>query len=410
MTTFYRSLLAAFMFLGIATAASANDRYCVGTRARTLHVYLYPFIPDAEGAALSVKQAFEEGCPGLTLDISLDQNYYYSDKKEGLLFSRAAVYEVDSVFFDDMLKRARPLSPKLVKDAGPVVPFAGAIATSGNERYGIPHWLCSDFLLYRADKPQMAGIASVEDAKRVLEAQDKSDRLLMDLKGGSTLGEVYLSILVEHAGQTAALNGIERINPQSIKLQDLDPYVLRVIKSYVAMESPGFGRDSDYHGREGFYARQFARRAGSAFVGYSEETHYVLNESTQSCRHDECLKATDIAVTPWPFADHPANPVAWVDMYMLNSTLTGSDLADAEAFVRFMMKFSTYELLLVPPDGGLPRYLLPARNDMYGDPALLSNAPLYPKFRQIIDHATPLTAKDLNDRLRAIGKTIDSSL
>src|SRR5262249_17342442 len=158
-----------------------------------------------------------------------------------------------------------------------------------------------------------------------------------------------------------------------------DDSAVNTLRSFVAMEPAGFGRDMDYHMRDGFYPRQFARGSGSAYVGYSEDTYYILDETAQSCRKNECLGQDDLEVAKWRFADEGAKPVGWADMFMLDSKLTGAKLRDAEAFIKFMMKLSTYEALLVPADSST-RYLLPARDDLFSDPKLAS-ARLYPQFR-----------------------------
>jgi ABC-type glycerol-3-phosphate transport system substrate-binding protein len=175
------------------------------------------------------------------------------------------------------------------------------------------------------------------------------------------------------------------------------------------MEPAGFGRDQDYHLREGFYPRQFAWGKGSAFVGYAEDTYYALSEMVQSCTKDKCLSKEVLDVAPWPFADEGAKPVAWVDMYFLYPRLADAKLRDAEAFIRFMMSVSTYEALLMPANSP-PLYLLPAGDDMYSDQKLAKVAPLYPKFRAVIDHAVPVADEGLNYKLHQIAKKIDGLL
>ena len=120
----------------------------------------------------------------------------------------------------------------------------------------------------------------------------------------------------------------------------------------------------------------------------------------QSCTKDKCLSKEVLDVAPWPFADEGAKPVAWVDMYFLDPP---------EAFIRFMMSVSTYEALLMPANSP-PLYLLPARDDMYSDQKLAKVAPLYPKFRAVIDHAVPVADEGLNYKLHQIAKKIDGLL
>jgi hypothetical protein len=175
------------------------------------------------------------------------------------------------------------------------------------------------------------------------------------------------------------------------------------------MEPAGFGRDRDYHSRKGFYARQLVRGRGSAFVGLSEDMYYALTEIEQSCLRDECLSKDALDVAPWPFADEGAKPVARVDMYMLDSRLTDAKLRDAEAFIKFMMSISTYEALLMLPNSA-PLYLLPARDDVYSDQKLASAAPLYLKFRTVINQAVPVTDEGLNYKLHGVARMLEELL
>jgi thiamine pyridinylase len=384
-------------------SAQAQQRYCTDGNARILRVEMYPFVPGADEIVLKIKNLFEDGCPGLDLQIHLNQNYYSPDNT-GILAADADVYEVDSVFFDDFLKHKnpRPPSQSILDAAGPAVPFAKDIATFNGTQFGVPHWICTDFLIFDKAFPQIGAIKGPTDAAQVFAALGKGP--LMDLKGSTTLGELYLSILVAHYGSAGeALKRLDSEGP--------DDYALGVLRAFTSMEPPGFGRNKKYHQREGFYPRQFARKSASAYVGYSEDTYYALDETARSCLLDQCLGQNDLDVALWPFADEGAKPVAWVDMYMMDAQLTEAKLRDAEAFIKFMMSVSTYEALLLPPssDQGVPKYLLPARDDVYSDPPMAA-APLYAKFRTLIGPAIPITQEGLNFKLHKISAILEQAL
>jgi hypothetical protein len=96
-------------------------------------------------------------------------------------------------------------------------------------------------------------------------------------------------------------------------------------------------------------------------------------------------------------------------MYFLDPRLVDAKLRDAEAFIRFMMSVSTYEAFLMPANSP-PLYLLPARDDMHSDQKLAKVAPLYPKFRAVIDRAVPVVDEGLNYKLHQIAKKVDALL
>jgi thiamine pyridinylase len=386
-------------FVASAFPARADERFCTDSHARVLRVEMYPFLPNIERIAFTIKQLFEAGCPGLDLQIQLNQNYYSPDNT-GILAADADLYEVDSIFFKDFLIHRTPKIPSqsVIDAAGSMFPFAKDISTLQGIQYGIPHWICTYFMVYSKDKPELGTIKNPTDAAHIFGNGDKG--LLMDIKGSTTLGELYLSILISHYQSVAeALKRLDDVQP--------DDYALSVLRSFIQMEPAGFGRDGDYHQMDGFYARQLTRKRGTAFVGYSEETSYALDETAHSCVKGECMAKDGIDIANWPFADKNAPPVAWTDMYMLDSRLTDSKLRDAEAFIKFMMRGATYQALLVPPDRP-PIYLLPARDDVYA--ALASAAPLFPQFKNIIASATAVTDENLNYKLHKLGHSLDGML
>jgi thiamine pyridinylase len=397
-------LMTLFAAATACSPAQAQERYCSDENARVLRVEMYPFVPNADEIALKIKELFERGCPGLDLRIRMNQNYYSTDDT-GILAADADVYEIDSVFFSDFLARrkAKVPSQSLLAAAGPVVPFAKDVASFDGIQIGIPHWVCTEFLIYDKAFAQIATIKGPADATRVFAEVGKGP--LIDLEGPTTLGELYLSVLVAHYG--SAGEALKHLDPDR-----LDDYAVDVLRSFVNMQPPGFGRDKNYHLRDGFYPRQFVRGSGSAFVGYSEDTYYALTETAQSCLKGQCLGEDNIDVALWPFADEGAKPVGWVDIYMMDAGLADTKLRDGEAFIGFMMRVSTYESLILPPgDGslGAAKYLLPARDDVYAS-SKMASAPLYPKFRALIAPAIPVTGERLNDKLHQAAAALEKVL
>ena len=389
--------------LTISARAKEQEQYCTDTSPRDLTVEMYPFVPNAEGMALWIKENFEAGCKGLHLIIHMNGNYYSTDST-GILGSSADVYEVDSVFFEDFLKRSpKPPSPSVIAQAGLPISFAKTVATHNGTQIGVPHWVCSDFLFYPAALPQFENLAKFDDVARELGSAKAN--ILMDIKGGSTLGELYLSILVsEYGSREEAL--------RRLALPTLDDAAVDILRRTVTLEPAGFGRDQDYHYRDGFYPRQFAYKANSSiYVGYSEDTYYVLTEAAVSCPHDKCLDEDKIQVTRWPFSNGSPQGVAWVDMYFIDQKAADAKLRDAEAFIKFMMSAATYLQLLFPTSdpSPSPRYLLPARDDLYAN-GNLSKGKLYPKFRALIDSAIPITAEGLNARLHDVASQLEKAL
>lgn len=406
----YTLSLLLFVFSQACTAAQSQPIQSTGESGarRVLVVSLYPYIPDAGSAYFAVEEAFERANPQIDLRIHLLADTYYDHRpdRRNILADEADVYEVDSVFLADFIAAGKiaPLGRGFEELAASLVPFARTVATHEGELYGMPHWLCGNFLIYRAGDAPLEAARTLADIENAFRLSPAADWLLADFYGSSTLGEMYLDAAMDATRAPDA--ALRRVTAPA-----LDAQLVAAMSRAVSIFRPGFGRDSDYHDRPGFYARQFARGAGRAFVGYSEQLYFALSESTLSCRKDEnCLASDQVRVAEWPLADAGSSPIAWVDTLVIDADAAGQTRADAERFTRFMSDPATYRLLLLPAWPNPPRYLLPAREDMYRDPELLAAAPLYPQFRTRIANARPITARGLNTRLREAGSQLNDAL
>lgn len=269
--------------------------------------------------------------------------------------------------------------------------------------------MCSNFLFYHKDDKEIAGVKNLSDLVRVIrkgsgdqERPKVEGGLLVDLAGTSTLGEMYLdSEMDRHKTLAAVLPDLPK----------LDENALKAMQAVYSLTAPGYARDTDYHERLGFYARQFFRKRGRALVGYAESLHYGITEVLQSCHRDEQVLTPDsLAVTEWPLAEEGSQPIGWVDMFVVQKSCTGQKLEDAKAFIRFMTSNETYRAALMPKYKHGPRYLLPAYGSYYQDPAILKVAPLYPVFLPTLERAIPVSVDHRNTLLRQRAKDLDAKL
>ncbi len=386
------------------TAAECRDQY--GSR-RTLKVVLYPFVPDRIGLFYDIKRDFEEKHDDIKVDIiDLTENYYDESKPKAVTNTDAAVYELDSVFLADFVKSnlIQPLPDSLVPVPLKFLPVAEKASQIEGRWYGLPHWVCTNFLFFKLGD-RIGDVKTLSGLEDTLKGRCGSDNgLLMDAKGKSTLGELYLNALIDNYGDLAKAEpylSVDSISTESTV----------AMKRAIALCDGDYCRDDGYHSIDGFYAKQFARRRGRALVGYSERMYYLISENMNSCKKGECLKPNEIDLKPLSLSDKGTHPFAWVDQLTVSSRCSGRCLEDAVAFIGFVTAKEEVLKALRPSryDEG-PRYLLPAIAELYSNEDLLNVAPLYEKMLSVLDGAIPVTGSSLNKRLREIGKKLDEDL
>lgn len=412
---------------GFWPAASALASHPPDTLRRPLRVALYPYVPQRAEMYWRVEQAFEEAHPDVDLRyVDLGGYYYGGQLVEALGRGDADVFEVDAVFLQDLadqgLIQPLPASALPPEERDAYLPVALEAAFVESELYGVPHWVCGNFLFYRREDPERArfdAVRSLDGLERILGRPGTLDQgLLIDLRGSSTLGEKYLDAMVDAYQEPGPV--VERLAGGSP-----DPMALTSLSRLFAL-CPGGLCDSEKHHEFGqYYAREFARHGARALVGYSERMHFVVDEYLHGVREGErsvgeisyvwnddagtydVHGAYDVDAVAAPLADGGEQMLAWVDVLSVGRGVAGQRLTDALAFIEFFNDEALTVDLLVPEFGEAPRYLLPARRRIYEDPVLLQAAPLYARFYEIMLDAVTVSALGLNDNLRTLGRGIE---
>ena len=368
---------------------------------RPLKVVLYPFVPAKDDLFYFVERTFEGSPEGQDIDlqvIDLSANYYNPKKPSSIEATQADVYELDGVFADDFIaqKKIRALPTDLKPATDAFLASSLAIVTKESEVYGIPHWLCGNFLFFRSDDSAFSSVKTIDELSVAIGKRG----LFTDMKGSSSLGELYLDAEIGSLGSFAA--ALPYLLPGQLEKSD----ALIALRRLLSLCPIGFCRDDDYHYRSGFYARQFSRGVAAAYIGYSESLFYVGEEAGQSCRHeDKCVDQGHVQVAGIPFAQ-ATHSVGWTDVLTLAANCTGQCEVDARAFLKFYDRESTTIALLLPK-GRSPRYLLPGRKAIYASKDLLAKAPLYTQLWNLISKTEIVTNSGLNGQLRAIGAALD---
>ena len=105
---------------------------------------VYPYLPDAEYYQQLIERRWAELEPDIQL-VRAQWDCYLDRKPEGI-----DVIMYDAVMQDRILSAGwiQPIRPDAVHDAGDIFPFALEGLTVENRLYGIPVFLCGNFLIY----------------------------------------------------------------------------------------------------------------------------------------------------------------------------------------------------------------------------------------------------------------------
>lgn len=375
-------------------------------KPRTLRVVLYPIIPAFDDFASQLKRDFETKNPAIRIEyIDLRANYY-DPYYEGFVGSTSAdVYELDSVFLQDFVRagKIQALPKELASEIDFYLDNARRGSKVGETIYGLPHWVCSNFMLFRTPDKEFEAVKTISDLSKVIGTSPAPDRgVLIDLKGKSTLGEWYL------AAEYDLYTTEPLVHPQ---LEEYDRFPEESLRRVIGLCNVGYCRNKEYHKAEGAYAKLFSRGKGRVFIGYSENLFYVNSQFAGCAKGDGCVSDKDLNVNQMPLAENESHPISWVDTFVINGECVKQCQADAVEFIRFADSEATFLRALLPSNAiKAPRYLLPARASLYDNQELLAAAPLYPKFKAIVEHAETPKGDCLNCILRGYGAKLDETL
>jgi thiamine pyridinylase len=371
---------------------------------RKLRVALYPLVPDRAGVFARVAARFREVRPGVDLeDVDLTNKYYDPDAPDSILKTDAQVLEIDAVFLADSIaaKRLAELPPAVNVVDSDFAPVARGVGVQGNVRYAVPHWLCSNYLY--STKSFAPKLKTWPDMKKALRPSAAGQGLLIDLMGKTTLGELYFDATYDSLSDlTATLAATQDPNKR------YEPAFQAILDAQSSC-GPDACRVDALHQEPGSYAKLFTRKKGAAFVGYSEELYFALDETRNQCRPGDCVAEGDFEVLPFAFSEKGDHPFAFVDSLAINAnSCKGDCIDDAASFIAMMNDDSMLTSILLPGGKQPPLYLLPARTTL--NKALDEQAPLYPKLRAIIDGAVAVQGLELGRHLRMIGAAIDPKM
>jgi thiamine pyridinylase len=354
-----------------------------GKQTRVLNVALYPDIPSHPNGNFSnlldhVVNAFQALNPDVLLNaVMADEDAIYSFKDLPPLLGPSGydVIELDTLYLGFLASRDLITPAKIVGDAP--WPVALAASTVADVLYGVPSWLCMDFIF--SFSPSLKSVHTLNDLLRFEANSPKSKpALLADYDGSWRLPSIYINAYVQTYGYQ---------NIAKAFVMPADPTVIANLESIVAtceLELANPCVDGTNHGQpDGAIERVFANGNAGSDMGFSEQSFYVvLNQSI----------AGNLTIIPATWGEKP-QPLLYSDTFVTNKSTCSSApcQGDSAAFTSLMTGSDMKSYIAfshdLSPDMP-PRHLLVATQPFW-DLAEVKNDPIYRQVAAVVQTGQP---------------------
>ena len=353
---------------------------------RALNVLLYNYLPSApnnnfEKMQALIAEAFAAYADPhvilnavITPDPSYDI-YHSSNYKQIFGMDGFDLVEVDTIMLPQILagKYIRPwkrYDPSLFWQ-----PANEAVAI-GSSVWGLPQWLCSDFLFSR--DPAVASITTFAELQKYLESEPSGiPRLVGNFNGHWRLVGLYYNALADLRGY-ASLKDAPNVVIDQTAIDHIASVASFCDQNGTDKCSNGFYNNQP----DGADAIDFGAGQASAYVGFSEQSFYILGSNPPQVQPLFAVKV--------PYGDR-ASPLLYVDAFVVNAQtcLQNSDCeSDAQAFARVINSNQVLDAITRSWDlyGSPPRRLLPASVAYWTQQVVKTDA-LYIQFRRLVTRA-----------------------
>jgi hypothetical protein len=336
-----------------------------GHQHRVLNALLYAsiptdpqvgFVPLVRWLALSYQAAHPDVLLNLVLDPSID--VYNFDNLKDMVFSPNGfdVAEIDTVFLK-WLKEEGLIAPAHITGDEPW-PVGRAAVTIDGQVYGVPSWLCSDFLFSVGNG--FGSIKTFADLQALLAKTPQGRRgLVADLDGSWTVPAFYIQAFVQsHADATVA----------AAAAAPMDAAVIARLARFgdscaLSNGDPCIG--GTLHGaRDGAVEHDFVSEQATTDLGFSERSFFLAYYQAAPA---------PLSLTAMPWGDQPDAPrLVYSDAFVTNHATCAKDPceSDAAGFAAFMTSAATKKYIAMAgdlPAGGPPRHLIVATKAFYDD-------------------------------------------
>ena len=360
----------------LAVTPSGSDVILIlnGLQTRTLDAALYPFLPSnptGNFAALKehVVNTYQAKYPEVALALVMDQTLpIYSYKQLAIMLGSRGydVMEIDALYLG-FLVRNNLITPAKITGSWPL-PVAIQASSINNVLYGVPSWLCTDFIFSRSSN--LGAVKSLDALVAFLNVPPIVEpKLIGSYNGSWRVPAIWL-------------NASWQAKPTGSILDNL-------VKLTGTCDNQNINRciNGVYHGlADGGTEEIFAFGNAGAAIGFSEQSFYI-KEFGGAAKPITAIPAT------WGNSGGPS--LLYNDTFVTNSSTCATNpcATDSANFSAMMTSLAMKNYIVFSsdlPTGNPWRRLLVATAEFWQQSAIV-NDPLYSQFAKVFLNAQPFS-------------------
>jgi thiamine pyridinylase len=354
-----------------------------------VNVVLFPYVPDCSPTEhfASMKsrietefQAKTDYCASVSIADPNDMLYDSKALTTALTADKPAydLVEIDTVLLGELVD-TKAIRPWEGVDSKDWLPAARTSSTIGGQVWGIPHLMCSEFIIAR-DPTVLQATTAAGLAAALQKLNTPAINLVGNAKGSWTLPGLYLDAWSDTYPGEDPRDGIST---------SLDAKVIAPLKLFLdqCKSAADNGCLSGAYEAQEKDVEAFTSGSADALFGYSERLHFVLRSAKD---------IATIGISPAP-AGEGARLLSYTDALVLRTRCDGECAAAATAFASYLDSTETMKWYLRAEECSTrvpARYLIPATRSAFEIPEIKSDR-LYAMIRRAIELAVPMPNKGL---------------
>ena len=304
---------------------------CAEARVDALTYAVFPYLPDPGYYQQIIERRWAEVEPDIPL-VRAEWDCYVDDAPKGI-----DVVMFDAVMLESLVDAGwiQPIDPNAVRDSGDIFPFALEGLTAEGGLYGIPVFLCGNFLIYDGD------CATLDAAEHITDLADMSEILVVNSENPVNRPQYIFEVIADTRGTA---------NPS------VDGGTIDAMRLIDRLAIDAHKQDDDTQ-----VARAYDSGVGQGYIGFSESMRLLKNRADK----------TDIRSIS--FSDQPDLRRLYVDAAAVTADVKGQRYEKCLELMNIMAEADVLTALSV--QDGAPQYLLLARESPY--PRVSEAFPIY---------------------------------